>query len=75
MSTSGTQPELLRSSAGDFPLQECRLRVGGREWAVLHAGALLSAADEERFLADRAGGLPYGAVLWPSAKRGRRSAP
>jgi predicted nicotinamide N-methyase len=67
MSTSGTQPELLRTSAGDFPLHECRLRVGGREWAVLHTGALVTAADEESFLTERAKHLPYGVALWPSA--------
>jgi methyltransferase-like protein 23 len=67
MSASGPPAELLRTSAGDFPLHECRLRVGGREWAVLHTGALLSAADEEHFLADLARRLPYGVALWPSA--------
>ncbi len=67
MSTPGGPAEVLRTSAGDFPLQECRLRVGGREWAVLHAAALVSAADEERFLAEQPRLLPYGAVLWPSA--------
>src|SRR4051794_875441 len=63
----GTQPEVLCTSAGDFPLYECRLRVGGREWAVLHTGALVTAADEEHFLADLASHMPYGVALWPSA--------
>jgi predicted nicotinamide N-methyase len=67
MSEPGTPAELLSTSAGDFPLHECRIQVGGREWAVLHTGALVSAADEERFLTDLAGRLPYGVALWPSA--------
>lgn len=50
----------------DLELEEYRLRVGRREWSVLHAGALLSFLDEQLYLGepDR---LPYGMVLWPAA--------
>ena len=42
--------ELLRTTIGDFPLEQYRLRLGGREWSVLHAGAVLSHEDEARML-------------------------
>jgi predicted nicotinamide N-methyase len=60
-------PMIVQTSAGDFPLRECRLSVGGREWSVLHTGAVLTTADETRYFADLAGRLPYGVVLWPAA--------
>lgn len=66
-----TAPQLTRpvldTSAGDVPLQECRVQVGGREWTVLHTGALISHDDEAAFLGGQAGRLPYGVALWPSA--------
>jgi predicted nicotinamide N-methyase len=60
-------PPVVQTTSGDFPLRECRLSVGGREWTVLHTGAVVTAADEARYLADLAGRLPYGVVLWPAA--------
>src|SRR5262249_47933233 len=60
-------PPVVETSAGDFPLRECRLHVGGREWSVLHTGAVLTLDDEIRYFADLAGRLPYGVVLWPAA--------
>lgn len=60
-------PPVVQTSAGDFPLRECRLSVGGREWSVLHTGAVLTPDDEQRYFADLAGQLPYGVVLWPAA--------
>jgi len=59
--------EVLRTSTGDFPLQEVRVAVGGREWSVLHTDAVLSHADEARFLGDKKDRLPYGVALWPAA--------
>lgn len=50
----------------DLELEEYRLRLGGRQWSVLHAGALLSFVDEQHFLGDEER-LPYGLVLWPAA--------
>jgi methyltransferase-like protein 23 len=67
MSESGSRPPVLQTSAGEVPLQECRVTVGGREWGVLHSGAVITPADESRYLAEWAGKLPYGVVLWPAA--------
>ena len=57
----------LRTSVGDFPLHEYRLRLAGREWSVLHTDSVLSWADESRFLHEQRERLPYGVVLWPAA--------
>lgn len=61
------QPRALHTSAGDVPLEEYRLRLAGREWAVLHTGAVLSHADEQRLLSESRDRLPYGVALWPAA--------
>ncbi|HEX8500889.1 MAG TPA: 50S ribosomal protein L11 methyltransferase [Pyrinomonadaceae bacterium] len=58
---------VLRTSAGDFPLNEYRLRLGGREWTILHVGSVLSSEDEQRFLTELKGRVPYGVALWPAA--------
>ncbi len=57
----------LRTSVGDFPLHEYRLRVPGHEWRVLHTGEVLTHLDEQRFLSEDRARLPYGVVLWPAA--------
>jgi predicted nicotinamide N-methyase len=62
-----TPPHILSTTSGEFPLQECRLHVGGREWSVLHTGAVLTWADELYFFNELADRLPYGVALWPSA--------
>lgn len=67
MNTTPSNPELLSTTAGDFPLQEYRLRVAGREWVALHTAAVLTHADEAAFLAAGANRLPYGVALWPAA--------
>ncbi|HYD52199.1 MAG TPA: methyltransferase domain-containing protein [Gemmatimonadaceae bacterium] len=65
---SGGEPDrLLRTSAGDFPLDEYRLRLAGRDWSILHTGALLTFDDEQRFFRERRDTMPYGVVLWPAA--------
>jgi predicted nicotinamide N-methyase len=61
------EPPLLRTNVGEFPLAECRLAVGGREWSVLHTDAVLSRADEARYLSDEERVTPYGVALWPGA--------
>lgn len=61
-----TEPETLRTTVGEFPLHEYRLRLAGREWTVLHTGAVLSPDDEQQYLRELKG-LPYGVALWPSA--------
>jgi methyltransferase-like protein 23 len=59
--------ETLSTTAGEFPLNEYRLRLGGREWTILHVGAALSYTDEVRMLTDVFTQLPYGVALWPAA--------
>ncbi|HEX8430434.1 MAG TPA: methyltransferase domain-containing protein [Longimicrobium sp.] len=59
--------QALNTTAGELPLHEYHLRLSGREWTVLHTGAVLSRDDEQRFLADHKPRLPYGIVLWPAA--------
>jgi methyltransferase-like protein 23 len=67
MTSSATQPEVLRTTAGDFPLHEYRLRLGGREWSILHTDSVLTRDDEQHFLLERKEQLPYGVLLWPAA--------
>jgi predicted nicotinamide N-methyase len=67
MSETTTAGEVLRTTAGEFPLHEYRLRLGGREWGILHTDSVLSHADEQEFLRERRERLPYGVVLWPAA--------
>jgi predicted nicotinamide N-methyase len=62
-----TEPSILRTTAGDLPLEEYRFEVEGRGWRILHTGAILSHADEESFLGGDQPRLPYGIVLWPAA--------
>ncbi len=57
----------LRTTAGEFPLNEYRLRLGGREWSALHVGSVLSREDESSFLTGLKGRVPYGIALWPAA--------
>ena len=58
---------MLDTSAGEFKLQEYRLRQGGREWTVLHTGAVLTRDDELRVIGTNEVRLPYGVAIWPSA--------
>jgi len=52
---------------GAVSLDEYRLGLGGREWSILHTGAILSHAEEQRFLSTQKERVPYGVVLWPAA--------
>ncbi|HEY2516399.1 MAG TPA: methyltransferase domain-containing protein [Polyangiaceae bacterium] len=61
------EPSILRTTAGDLPLEEYHLKLEGGAWRILHTGAILSHADEERFLGGDAPKIPYGIVLWPAA--------
>jgi predicted nicotinamide N-methyase len=67
MKASTDQPSMLRTTTGEFPLQEYRLRAAGREWSILHTEAVLTSEDEARFLREQRERLPYGVVLWPAA--------
>ena len=57
----------LHTSTGEFVLHDYRLRAAGREWTILHTGAVLTAADEAHFLRELRDRLPYGVALWPAA--------
>jgi methyltransferase-like protein 23 len=61
------QQRSLRTSAREFALQEYRLRLAGREWIILHTGAMLTYADESHFFSELMHLLPYGVALWPAA--------
>jgi predicted nicotinamide N-methyase len=57
----------LQTSAGEIVLHEYRLALGGRAWSFLHTGAVLTLAEEQRFLEQEADRLPYGVMLWPAS--------
>lgn len=67
MSSESDQSSVLRTTAGDLPLHEYRLRRAEREWAILHTGALLTPIDEAYFLDGTKDRVPYGVALWPAA--------
>ena len=67
MSASDARPPVLQTSVGELPLDEYRLRLAGRDWSVLHTGAILTHSDERHFLNELREHLPYGVALWPSA--------
>lgn len=67
MSSEPATPTVLRTTVGDLPLHEYRLRRAGREWAILHTGALLTPIDEAYFLDGTRNRVPYGVALWPAA--------
>lgn len=67
MTESILQAEVLHTTAGDFPLHEYRLGLGGRTWSILHTESVLSRDDEAHFLMELRDRLPYGVTLWPSA--------
>jgi predicted nicotinamide N-methyase len=61
------QAQVLHTTAGEFPLHESRLRLGGHEWRLLHTGVVLTFDDEQAFLRELRDRLPYGVALWPAA--------
>ncbi len=61
-----TSPQ-LRTSIGDFALHEYRLSLGGHAWSFLHTGAIFTAEQENRYLAQERDRLPYGVMLWPAS--------
>lgn len=68
-STNITEQEktVLRTSAGDFPLNQYRLRAVGREWKILHVSTVLSHEEENKFILELSDSLPYGVTLWTSS--------
>lgn len=67
MPSPNSHPGSLRTPEGEFPLAEYRLRLGGREWGILHAGSVLTLEEEQHFLSELRDVLPYGVALWPAA--------
>lgn len=61
------EAQVLRTTAGDFPLQQYHLRIGDRGWSLLHTDAILTYEDEVRYLEGPEERRPYGVVLWPAA--------
>jgi methyltransferase-like protein 23 len=60
-------PTELRTSAGDVPLDEYHVTLGGHAITLLHTGAILTVDDEQRLVSDGEAHRPYGLALWPSA--------
>ncbi len=58
---------MLKTTAGDLPLEEYHLRLEAHAWRILHNGAIISREDEQRFLGGEQPAVPYGIVLWPAA--------
>ncbi|HET8631668.1 MAG TPA: methyltransferase domain-containing protein [Thermomicrobiales bacterium] len=67
MTAARGRPEALETAGGPIPLQEYHLRLAGRAWAILHAGAVLTRDDESRVIGESRERLPYGIALWPAA--------
>ncbi|CAN5913742.1 hypothetical protein BH11MYX3_BH11MYX3_17170 [soil metagenome] len=60
--------EVLHTTAGDLPVEEVELEIGGRAWTIRHTGAVIDHdAEVEFLLGDKAKTRPYGIVLWPAA--------
>ncbi len=60
--------DVLHTTAGDLPVEEVELAIGGRTWTVRHTGAVISREQEVEFLlGESAKARPYGVMLWPAA--------
>jgi predicted nicotinamide N-methyase len=59
--------ELISTAGGDIALEEYRLRLGGREWSILHSGTLVGFWEEQQFLSNARDQIPFGIALWSSA--------
>ncbi|HEY6880919.1 MAG TPA: hypothetical protein VI299_23000, partial [Polyangiales bacterium] len=57
----------LRTSIGDFALHEYCLTAEQHRWSFLHTGAVITAEQEQRYLACERDRLPYGVMLWPAS--------
>ena len=61
------RPTSLSTSIGELALHEYQLSLGERTWSFLHTGAVLTLADEQRYLREESDRLPYGVMLWPAS--------
>lgn len=60
--------DVLRTTAGDFALDDVQVTIGDRTWSILHTGAVISHEEEVAFLrGESTTKRPYGIVLWPAA--------
>jgi len=66
IAVTDTEPQVLQTTTGEFPLIESHLRLAGKDWSVLHTGVLLTFEDEQVFLSEFRDKLPYGVAMWPS---------
>lgn len=62
-----SEEKILHTTAGDFPLNEYCLNENGREWRVLHVGAVISRDEEAEYLLSPTENLPYGVTLWAAS--------
>ena len=67
MNLSNQDKTILRTSAGDFPLNQYCLKTDEREWKILHVSSVLSHEEESKFLVELSDRLPYGVTLWTGA--------
>lgn len=67
MSSPIPDQRILKTTAGDFPLDECSLKLAGKEWKILHVSAALTQEGESYFLKELREKVPYGLTLWASA--------
>lgn len=58
---------VLSTSIGEFPLNEYCLNESGREWRILHVGAVISRDEEAEYLLSPTEHLPYGVTLWAAS--------
>ena len=66
--TVSSDPDVLRTTAGDMALEEVHLSLAGRSWSILHSGVVISREEEHAFLrGENTTKRPYGIVLWPAA--------
>ena len=59
--------KVLSTSIGEFPLNEYCLNESGREWRILHVGAVISHDEEAEYLLSPTEHLPYGVTLWAAS--------
>jgi methyltransferase-like protein 23 len=67
MTVNADNDRVLRTSIGDFPLNEYRLKGDGLECGVLHVNAVLSASEEAEYLLSPVDRPPYGVALWAAS--------
>lgn len=67
MNISDEDNAILRTSVGDFPLDQYCFGLDGRELKILHVSAVISQAEASHFLRELRERLPCGVTLWAAA--------